>query len=98
MSKIILLRKALEDIRNSRDWYDEKDEGLGKIFVENVDDCIASIAETPNAYPVKYRVLRARLVKMFPYSVFYQVENMNVIRVYAILHHRQNADRILNTR
>ncbi|NBC65723.1 MAG: type II toxin-antitoxin system RelE/ParE family toxin [Bacteroidetes bacterium] len=98
MAEIVLLQKAVEDIRKSRDWYDEKEVNLGKLYVEKVNECVASIAENPKAYPVKYRFLRARLVASFPYSVFYNIERKGLIRIYACLHHKQNADRTLGKR
>ncbi len=98
MAEIVLLKKAAEDIQKSRDWYDEKEENLGRMFVEKVDECISRISEKPIAYPVKYRTLRAGLVATFPYSVFYSIEENDVIRVYACLHHKQNTDRILDER
>ncbi|TVQ04888.1 MAG: hypothetical protein EA359_04985 [Balneolaceae bacterium] len=71
---------------------------MGKIFVEKVNECITSIALNPNAYPVKYRFLRARLLSTFPYSVFYKIEKNDLIRIYACLHHKQHADTILDKR
>ncbi len=44
MAEIVLLKKAAEDIKNSRDWYDGKEENLGKLFVEKVHECILRIA------------------------------------------------------
>ena len=98
MAEIVLLKKAAEDIKNSRDWYDGKEENLGKLFVEKVHECILRIAENPKAYPQKFRFLRAGLVATFPHSVFYKVEMNNVIKVYACLHHKQNSDHILGKR
>jgi plasmid stabilization system protein ParE len=57
MSEIVFLKKAVEDIRKSRDWYDEKEENLGRLFVEKLNESISSIAENPRAYPEKYRSL-----------------------------------------
>ncbi len=98
MAEIVLLNKAAEDIQKSRDWYDGKEENLGRLFVEKVHECIIRIAENPKAYPQKYRFLRAGLVATFPYSLFYSIEENDVIRVYACLHHKQNTDRILDVR
>lgn len=98
MAEIVLLKKAAEDIQKSRDWYDEKEENLGRLFVEKVHECIIRIADNPKAYPHKYRSLRAGLVATFPYSVFYMIEKNKAVRIYACLHHKQNADRILGKR
>jgi len=57
MSEIVFLKKAVEDIRKSRDWYDEKEENLGRLFVEKLNESISSIVENPRAYPEKYRSL-----------------------------------------
>lgn len=33
MVKILFLNDAIEDIRKARNWYDEKEEGLGHFFI-----------------------------------------------------------------
>lgn len=96
MAEIVLLKKAVKDIQESRDWYDEKEDNLGRLFVEKVQECITRIAENPKAYPQKYKSLRAGIVPTFPHAVFYKIEKNNVIRVYACVHHKQNTDRILD--
>lgn len=98
MAEIVFLKKAVEDIRNSRDWYDEREEDLGRLFVEKVNESIKSIAENPKAYSENYKSLRARLVSTFPYSVFYKAESNDVIKIYARLHHKQNTETILDRR
>ena len=73
MAEIVLLKKAAEDIKNSRDWYDGKEENLGKLFVEKVHECILRIALNPKAHPQKYRFLRAGLIalkRVFWYRIF----------------------------
>jgi len=55
MAKIVLLEEVLGDMKHSRDWYDEQEQGLGELFVERITECIEKIADNPKAYPVKYR-------------------------------------------
>lgn len=98
MAEIVFLKKAVEDIRTSRDWYDEKEENLGRLFLEKVNESITSIAENPKAYPEKYRFLRAKLIRTFPYTVFYKVESNNVIKIYGCLHYKQDTKTILGRR
>ena len=46
-----IIKKAAEDIKKSRDWYDEKEENLGRLFVEKVHECLIRIADNPKAHP-----------------------------------------------
>jgi len=98
MAKILFLNEAIEDIRKARNWYDEKEDGLGHFFINRIDESINEIQNAPKAYPVKYGFLRAKMVRSFPYSIFYSVKNHGVIRIYACIHHKQLFDNILESR
>jgi toxin ParE1/3/4 len=75
MHKISFLEIAIQDIESARDWYDLKQPGLGEEFAEEVESAIKKIQATPNAFPVKHGFLKLKLVKRFPFTIFYKIES-----------------------
>lgn len=98
MHKISFLEIAIQDIESAREWYDLKQSGLGEEFAEHVESAIIKIQATPNAFPIKHGLLKLKLVKRFPFTIFYKIESEDLIRVYACLHQRQNITSIIRKR
>jgi toxin ParE1/3/4 len=76
---------ARADLREARDWYNQRREGLGNEFLLAVADAMLALEEAPERYPIYYRDFRRVLTDRFPYKVFYRIEGQAVI-VYRILH------------
>lgn len=76
MGKILFLNEAIEDIQKARNWYGEKEDGLGHFFINRVYERINEILNSPKSYPVKYGFLRAKIVSSFPYSIYYNINIM----------------------
>ena len=72
------------------DFYEAQRDGLGVAFVAAVDSALAVIADHPEAFAaiVPGSPFRRSLVRRFPYSIFYSVEDGS-IRVYAIAHQKR---------
>ena len=67
MSYSLLVRpEAQADLAETQKWYEERATGLGRQFVEAVDDALASIIRNPLAYPVIRNVRAARSRGVFP--------------------------------
>ena len=90
MSYTISVRRVAElDITDAFLDYEEKREGLGHDFLLCVEDAIYRIEKNPLHYQVVYKNLRRVLVRRFPYSIFYFVDEHKVI-VTAVFHARRN--------
>src|SRR5688572_30796234 len=76
---------AHADLREARDWYDRRREGLGSEFLLAVADAMLSLEEAPQRPPIYYRDFRRVLTDRFPFKVFYRIEGRTVI-VYRVLH------------
>ena len=50
------------DAQQAVQWYDEVDSKLGDDFLENVNECIASVEKNPKLYPVVHKQMRRALV------------------------------------
>jgi len=75
------------DLEEAFQWYEQRQEGLGSSFAQNVDACVTRIRHQPEIYSKVDRrtgVRRGR-VERFPYSVMYLVEPEMVV-VLAVVH------------
>lgn len=80
--------RAETDARAAVEWYDKQRPGLGSKFVAALDDTVARIASQPRMYPAIATDVRRALTDRFPYSVYYAVEDDDVL-VIAVLHTRR---------
>ena len=83
--------KALEDIQDATDWYNEQLSGLGGHFQKQVKAQISSLKKNPRAYSVRYEDVRCMFIKRFPFLVHFRVsEKKKVVEVFAVLHTSRN--------
>ena len=72
---------ALEAFR----WYNEQLPGLGQEFLAEIDHALESIRDYPEANRKVYREYRRGLMRRFPYSIFYAVQDARIV-VFGIFH------------
>lgn len=83
---IVLQPEAERDLRASFVWYEERQEGLGKQFLEEVDRVFSTISERPELFSPSHRATRRARLRRFPYSVIYRHSETTLI-VVGVLHH-----------
>jgi plasmid stabilization system protein ParE len=84
---IVFSKQARKGLQEVYDWYEEQRENLGERFVAEVDTTVAKIAATPYASSIRYKNIRCRLMKIFPYLVHYIFdESTNTVTIYKIFH------------
>jgi hypothetical protein len=79
---------AFNDIAQARDWYEKQRSGLGREFVDKVDETLSRIEDNPLIYPKLVNEARRASMKRFPYGIWYKTEEEHI--VIACLHHRRN--------
>ena len=79
------LPEVKNDTLNAYLWYEEKSKGLGEDFLRIFYTGAAEIARTPGLYPKIYKNFRRKLLKRFPYAVYFLVEKKMII-VYGLFH------------
>lgn len=87
--RMIIRPEAERDIEESYNWYEDQSVGLGKEFLRALDAALTSILRNPLAYPVIHRNIRRSLIRRFPHSLFYLINENNIV-VTACVHHRRN--------
>ena len=85
---VVLAPAAERDIADAFLWYKERNALAADGFRAEVFDAIEHIAASPLSRPADDEGNRHRVLKRFPYSVFYEVMG-NKVTVLAIAHHRR---------
>ncbi|MGH8643422.1 MAG: type II toxin-antitoxin system RelE/ParE family toxin [Gammaproteobacteria bacterium] len=83
--EVRLRPEAEQDLSDAALWYEGQRSGLGQQFLDEVVAIFATIAETPVMYPTVHRSTRRAVVHRFPFSVYYRVEDTEVVIV-AVMH------------
>ena len=77
-------------------WYEDKVRGLGEEFLRMFYACAAEIPQNPLLYRKVYGEFRRRLMRRFPYAIYFQVEEGAVI-VFGLFHCARNPQAIHRT-
>ncbi len=87
---LIVHADAQQEADSAAAYYDNARPGLGRAFLEAVDQAVQLAAQVPKAFsPVIVsgdpRDIRKKLVQRFPYTVFYEVRATDIV-VLAVSH------------
>ncbi len=80
---IFIQPEAEAEITEAYRWYEEKCSGLGRVFLERVEEAFDRIQAVPELHAMVLRNVRQTLVKQFPYVICYVFEN-GVVDVVAV--------------
>ena len=86
MKPVILTPAARTELIEAQDWYEKEAPGLGARFRAVVDATIERMSDNPLQFPVVYKGIRRALLRRFPYSVFFIVEDDEALTVIACFH------------
>jgi plasmid stabilization system protein ParE len=73
MYKVVYLTKAQKELDEAIEWYEDKQEDLGKRFLKEVQRKIEVIVKQPDYYAIRQSFLREVKVQNFPYHIIYRV-------------------------
>jgi len=85
----IVRPEAEQDISEAFDWYEEQRKGLGHEFLLRVEATLDSLVYEPYVYAPIYKDIRRKLLRRFPYGVFYVVGDDNIV-VLAVIHAKRH--------
>ncbi len=80
--------EVYDDIKIAYDWYESQRIGLGEDFLLTLEESYAKIARTPKIYQLIYGIVRRKLLRRFPYGIFFVLRGDEII-VIAIMHTRR---------
>lgn len=86
---VIWLPEAAEELIEARDWYADIRPELGERFAQAVDMTVNIIAERPSQFQVVHRTRRRAGVRRFPYGIFFEVQEDQIV-IIACFHSKRN--------
>lgn len=87
--KLRYTARARDDLELAYAWYERQRRGLGFDFLDCMEIAVKSILENPEMYRVSYSTFRGRIIRRFPFSIFYTVENTEIV-VHSVFDNRQD--------
>ena len=84
-ANLVIAPEAEQDLDEAYAWYEDRRIGLGEEFLSSVDACIQFICRNPEIREVVHKSYRRALVRRFPYAVFYEYLEGQVV-VYSVFH------------
>jgi len=89
--KIIVSKKAQDEIENASDYYAEINVNLAFKFFNELTETYNKLELNPN-YQIKYKNYRAIPLKIFPFLLFYIVDEDNkVVKILSCFHTSKNS-------
>lgn len=86
---LVFTSKSEHEFIDSAIYYETKQEGLGYKFSESIDEILDLISKNPYTYQRKYKHYREAVLKVFPYTVIYEIKENEII-INAIFHTKRN--------
>jgi plasmid stabilization system protein ParE len=74
-----------EDVMGGFTWYEEKAVGLGEEFLRTFYAGASGIPRNPTIYPKIHNEFRRRLLKRFPYAIYFTIEDHEIV-VFGLFH------------
>ncbi len=84
--------KALQEADEAAAFYQDRQPGLERRFLEALDDAIARVRRNPLIYRrVEGEIRKCRLLR-FPYGLIYRIDAGDRLEVLAVMHIRKHPD------
>jgi plasmid stabilization system protein ParE len=87
--RTIIRPEAEADIEESYGWYEDQSMGLGGEFLKELRISLSAIEQRPFSFPIVHRSIRRTLVRRFPHSFFYFIDEKRLI-ITACVHHKRD--------
>ena len=87
------LPEVEEDIIGGYVWYEAKSQGLGEDFLRMFYAGVSEILWNPLLCPKVYNEFRRRLLRRFPYAIYFTIEDEQII-VFGLFHCARNPSTI----
>jgi toxin ParE1/3/4 len=83
-----LLTEAEIEVAESCKWYEKRQRGLGKRFLNEVNHYLELIAEDPLKFPIRFsKRYRFATLKVFPFLISFRIEDdRELVYIISIFH------------
>ena len=79
------LPEVEHDAITGYNWYEERSDGLGNDFLRLFYANANEIPRNPLLYPVVFKNFRRRLLRRFPYAIYFRIEEQ-IVLVFGLFH------------
>jgi plasmid stabilization system protein ParE len=76
---LIFTQAARVELIDAQDWYESEAPGLGRRFRAALDALVERMSANPRQFPVVFKNVRRALLRRFPYSLFFVIEDKALI-------------------
>ncbi len=84
--EVVIDPRAVQDIQDAIDYYDEQQDGLGRKFENQLNKHVLTLEENP-FFNIRYDVVYCLPLKKFPYMVHFTLDEKNKrVTVRAVFH------------
>ena len=85
MYSVHFTQTARAELIDAQDWYEGEAPGLGHRFREAIAALTERMSANPFQFPVVYKNVRRALLRRFPYSLFFVIDD-DILLVIACFH------------
>ena len=89
MYPLILKPQAIQMAKDAYQWYEEQRQGLGELFLAELENCLKKVQTTPETNGKVKKNYRQGKLQRFPYVIIYEIIHKEII-VLSIFHTRRN--------
>jgi hypothetical protein len=91
--EIVYLPLVYEDIKETSDFYNSRQKGLGKEFVTIVKSEFKRLLKNPLLFEIKYNNTRLVFMERFPFGIHFEIkEDIHIIVVKGVFHTARNTE------
>jgi toxin ParE1/3/4 len=89
ITQVVLIPEAEADLAEAAKWYEQRLDGLGRELVICIRETLQPLSSLPDHHEEVIPEIRRKMVKRFPYSIFYR-SHENRIEVLGIFHNHRD--------
>lgn len=79
--------RAQKEIAKAWEWYEDRQQGLGDRFINELTRRVQLLEQNPNRYPTRYKSYKETPVPVFPFLIIYRInKRKKSVRVVSVFH------------
>jgi plasmid stabilization system protein ParE len=76
---VVFTPAAKAEFIEAQDWYEGEAKGTGRRFRQAIDVLVERMSANPQQFPVVFKNVRRALLRRFPYSLFFVLEDQTAL-------------------
>jgi plasmid stabilization system protein ParE len=76
---VVFTEAARAELIEAQDWYEGEASGTGRRFRQALDVLVERLSANPRQFPVVFKNVRRALLRRFPYSLFFVLDEQTLL-------------------